>query len=68
MPDGITLNVGNDAYFLPYSIYPWFEKAKVSDVFDVQMCGKYGVSWHNLDVDLPIDCFENPAKYTLTAK
>ena len=68
MPNGIMLNIGKSNYFLPYNAYPWFEKAKVADVFDVKMCGKYGISWENLDVDLAIESFENPTKYPFIAK
>jgi hypothetical protein len=66
--NGITLEVLGNTYFLPYNSNPWFENAKISDVFDVEMLGKEGIRWNKLDVDIAIDSLINPEKYPLIAK
>ncbi|MDR0547104.1 MAG: DUF2442 domain-containing protein [Dysgonamonadaceae bacterium] len=66
--NGITLEVKGITYFLPYNSNPWFENAKVADVFNVEMLGKNGIRWDALDVDLEIDSLMYPEKYPLIAK
>jgi len=34
---GLILMVRGKEYALPYSRFPWFEQARVSDVFDVEV-------------------------------
>ena len=68
VPNGIAIEVMGNNFFLPYNTNPWFEQAKIADVFHVEMVGKTGVRWDNLDVDLAIDSFQRPEKYPLTAK
>ena len=38
--NGITIEAQGNTYFLPYSSNPWFENAKVTDVFNVEPVGK----------------------------
>jgi hypothetical protein len=64
--NGITLEVSGKTFFLPYNSNPWFEKAKVEDVFDVEMYGSDGIRWDALDVDLEIESLIHPEKYPLT--
>ncbi|GHT60799.1 hypothetical protein FACS189451_01510 [Bacteroidia bacterium] len=66
--NGITVEVLGNTYFLPYNSNPWFENAKVSEVFDVEMLGNEGIRWEALDVDLAIDSFIHPERYPLIAK
>jgi len=65
--NGITIEAQGNTYFLPYSSNPWFEKAKVADVFNVEPVGKNGIRWDALDVDLAIESIIHPEKYPLTA-
>ncbi|GHV21813.1 hypothetical protein FACS189428_2850 [Clostridia bacterium] len=68
VPTGITLEVKGQTFFLPYNSNPWFEKAKVADVFNVEMLGDHGIRWDSLDVDLEINSLLYPEKYPLIAK
>ena len=65
--NGITVEVQGNTYFLPYSTNPWFESAKVTDVFNVEPVGKSGIRWDALDVDLAIESLAYPEKYPLIA-
>ena len=65
--NGITVEVRGNTYFLPYSTNPWFENAKVTDVFNVEPVGKNGIRWDALDVDLAIESLMHPEKYPLIA-
>ena len=66
--NGITIEVYGNIYFLPYNSNPWFENAKVTDVFNIEPVGCTGVRWDALDVDLSIDSLTHPEKYPLIAK
>ena len=65
---GLILMVRGKEYALPYSQFPWFEQARVSDVFDVEMRGRSRIRWEALDVDLSLSILENPDAYPLTAR
>ena len=65
---GLILMVRGKEYALPYSRFPWFKQARVSDVFDVEMRGRSRIRWEALDVDLSLSILENPDAYPLTAR
>ena len=65
---GLILMVRGKEYALPHSQFPWFEQARVSDVFDVEMRGRSRIRWEALDVDLSLSILENPDAYPLTAR
>ena len=66
--NGITIEAFGDVYFLPYSSNPWFENAKIADVFNIEPVGRTGIRWDALDVDLAIESLTHPEKYPLIAK
>jgi hypothetical protein len=68
MAEGILIDVCGYDYYISYSRVPWFKNAKVSDIFNVKMCGIEGIRWENLDVDLEIDSLKYPEKYPLVMK
>jgi hypothetical protein len=68
MPNGILISVGDNDYYLAYDRLPWFREAKVSDIFNVEMCGDEGIRWNALDVDLEIESLIHPEKYPLVMK
>ena len=65
-PFGLWLLVYDTEYFLPYKDYPWFQEAKVSDVYTVILSNQTHLYWPNLDIDLDLDIFKNTQKYPLT--
>ena len=64
---GIWLFVKGKEYFLPYKRYPWFENARVSEIYHLQFHHGFHLHWPQLDVDLDIDSLEHPEKYPLIA-
>jgi hypothetical protein len=65
---GLTLLVNEKEYFLSYSQFPWFLRARVNDIFQVDMKGSEHIRWENLDIDLSIPIIENPENYPLISK
>ena len=66
--NGIMIEAYGNGYFLPYNSNPWFENAKISDVFNIEPVGRTGIRWDALDVDLAIESLIYPEKYPLIAR
>lgn len=64
-PFGIWLNIKGKEYFLPYSEFPWFEHARVKDIFYVRLEGNNHIRWPSLDVDLSLESIENPSLFPM---
>ncbi|MDR0698529.1 MAG: DUF2442 domain-containing protein [Tannerella sp.] len=67
-PMGIIVSVSGCDYYISYDRLPWFREAKVSDIFNVKMCGNDGIRWEALNVDLEIDSLIHPEQYPLVMK
>ncbi len=66
--NGLVLWVKDREYYLPYDKFPWFKRAAVDDVFNVQLLGRERIRWDALDIDLSLSIITNPDKYTLISK
>jgi hypothetical protein len=64
-PYGIWLLIKDKEYFLPYNEYPWFENAKISEIFNVQLLHEKHLYWPELDIDLNINTLNNPQQVPL---
>ena len=62
---GVWLYVRGREFFLPYKDYPWFQEARVSDVYNLKFLHGSHLYWPGLDVDLELDALENPKNYPL---
>jgi hypothetical protein len=65
---GVWVSIGQTEYFLPFAEYPWFKNANISQVLNVQLLHESHLYWPQLDVDLEINCLENPQHYPLISK
>jgi hypothetical protein len=65
---GLWLLIGNTEYFVPYDKYPWFQNATLLDIYNFEVFNGKQLHWPTLDVDIDVDCLENPHKYPLIAK
>ena len=63
--NGIWLFVKGREYYLPYEDYPWFENAKLSQVFHVDLLGESHLRWPDMDVDIELGAIGNLANYPL---
>jgi len=64
-PHGLWVLVGEREYFLPFSAYPWFSDAKVSELLAVELIHGRHLRWPSLDVDIEVESLEYPDKYPL---
>lgn len=62
---GVWLQVGAEAFFMAHAQHPWFYKAPVAAVLNVEFHHGYHLRWPDLDVDLELDALRHPEKYPL---
>jgi hypothetical protein len=67
-PHGFWLFVGGKELFLGFEDFPWFQKAALGQLFNVELLHGEHLYWPELDVDLDLDRIEHPEKYPLVAK
>lgn len=62
---GFWISVNEQEFFLPFSEYPWFRKATIEQIYDLQLLHGEHLYWKKLDVDLDVDSLKNPEAYPL---
>jgi hypothetical protein len=67
-PHGLWLLARGEELYLPFSDFPWFRAARVSEILHVEPCGPGGFRWPSLDVDLSLESIRHPEKYPLVAR
>ena len=65
---GIWILVRDKEYFLPYEEFPWFLKASLEEILEVEEIFPGHLYWPKLDIDLSLEIIEHPEKYPLRAK
>ncbi len=64
-PNGLWILVEDTEYFLSYEKFPWFEKATVAQIHNVQLLHGFHLRWLDLDVDLHLESLKDVEKYPL---
>lgn len=67
-PHGIWLFHDGNEYFLSYDSFPWFKKANIEAIMNLEVPGPNHFYWPDLDVDLHLDTIKNPEKYPLISQ
>ena len=67
-PFGLWLAWEDTELFLSHDEFPWFRKATVDKVFDVELVADGHFYWPQLDVDLDVDRIRHPDRFPLVAK
>ena len=52
---------------VPFSEFPWFKKATIEQLADVQRPTEDHLYWPQLDVDLSVDSIRNPDNFPLVS-
>lgn len=65
---GFWLMHGDNEFFLPFSEFPWFKNARISEIADVQLLNGKHLFWEKLDIDLTLNMIQNPKNYPLISK
>ena len=52
-------------YFFSFKEYPCFKNARISEINTVSLFCRHHLYWPAPDIDLELDCLQNPDKYPL---
>ena len=67
-PSGVWLLAAGKEYWLDHKLFPWFRNAVLVDVFDVILEHGHCVRWPKLDVDLELECLDDPERFPLVSR
>lgn len=67
-PRGLWIWVLDQEFFLPSEQFPWFQKASVVDVYNVELHHGHVLHWPALDVDLELASLAEPERWPLVCK
>jgi Protein of unknown function (DUF2442) len=67
-PTGFWLLLEERELFLSFELFPWFQNAQLSQVFDVEFFPPHHLYWPKLDIDLSVDSIEHPERFPLKSK
>jgi hypothetical protein len=62
---GIWILVNDHEFYLPFTEYPWFLKATVQQIYNLQFLHGHHLHWADLDVDIDLNALKNPEAYPL---
>ena len=65
---GFWILLGDEELHLPYSVFPWFEKATIEQVSKIEWPSPDHLYWPLLDIDLSVESIRNPAAFPLRAR
>ena len=61
------LLLDGEELLLPFADFPWFRKASIEQLCDVQRPTPEHLYWPQLDVDLAVESVRNPGAFPLVA-
>ena len=64
---GLWLLIAGREYLLPFSEFPWFGDAAVSDIYVVRLLHGNHLYWPKLDIDLALESLQHLEKYPLVS-
>jgi hypothetical protein len=62
---GIWVLVNEQEFFMPFKEFPWFLKATIEQIYNLELFHGKHLHWPDLDVDIDIESLENPELYPL---
>ena len=65
---GFWLLLGDEELLLPFEHFPWFRKATIEQLSQVEWPAPNHVYWPQLDVDLSVESIRDPSAFPLLAK
>ena len=60
--------LGNEELAVPFSEFPWFKKATIEQLSDVQRPTEEHLYWPQLDVDLSVESIRRPESFPLVSR
>jgi hypothetical protein len=54
--------------FLPFELFPWFRKASIAEICNVELLHPHHLYWPDLDVDVAVESFDHPDRFPLLSR
>ena len=61
------LLLGDEEIAVPFSEFPWFKKATIEQLSEVQRPTENHLYWPQLDIDLSLESIRNPENFPLVS-
>ena len=65
---GFWLLLGDEELLVPFDQFPWFKKATLEQIMEVQWPTTDHLYWPNLDVDLSVNSIRRPQDFPLISQ
>jgi hypothetical protein len=65
-PNGIWVLARGEELLLPYETFPWFKRATVEAILNVEEPTPGHFHWPDLDIDLGLESMRHPERFPLT--
>lgn len=65
---GFWLLIAEEELLVPFEQFPWFRKATIEQLSEVQLPTADHLYWPQLDVDLSVESIREPSKFPLVSK
>ena len=65
---GFWLLLDDEELFVPYADFPWFKKATIEQIIEIEHPSGNHLYWPLLDVDLSVESIRKPGAFPLVAK
>lgn len=62
---GIWIWVINKEFFLPFTQFPWFKKATIEQIYNLELFHGKHLHWPTLDIDIDLESLKHPEAYPL---
>jgi len=66
--NGFWILLGDEELLVPFEYFPWFKKATVEQISDVNWPTPDHLHWPSLDIDLSVQSIRQPQDYPLTSQ
>ncbi len=64
---GLWVLLGDEELLLPFEQFPWFKKATIEQITNIERPAPDHLYWPSLDVDLLVDSIRRPDQFPLVA-
>ena len=63
---GIWIFVNKQELFMPFTQFPWFLKATIEQIYNLEIFHQNHLYWPELDIDIDIESIKHPNAYPIT--
>ena len=62
---GIWVLINNEEFFMPFTTFPWFLKATIEQIYELEFLHEHHLHTPSLDIDIDLETIKHPDLYPL---